>query len=155
MSLMYRQQLVRGTRIFAMPKPCQTLYNTTARTPTFHLLGGDRLKKNLSQESEYRRMTETSVPKLVMTLSLPTVLSQMITSIYNMADTYFVTRLGDSAVGAVSIVYALQSIIQAVGFGLAMGAGSLVSVISDKRIEMVPVNTPPVHSFRPFFLAFC
>ncbi len=44
-----------------------------------------------------------------------------------MADTFFVTKLGDSAVGAVSIVYALQSIIQAIGFGLAMGAGSLVS----------------------------
>ncbi len=72
-------------------------------------------------------MTETSVPRLVLALSVPTILSQMITSIYNMADTFFVTRLGDSAVGAVSIVYALQSIIQAVGYGLAMGAGSLVS----------------------------
>ncbi len=72
-------------------------------------------------------MTEESVTKLVITLSIPTVLSQMITSIYNMADTYFVTSLGDSAVGAVSIIYALQSIIQAIGFGLAMGAGSLIS----------------------------
>ncbi len=72
-------------------------------------------------------MTEDSVTKLVVTLSLPTILSQMITSIYNMADTFFVTSLGDSAVGAVSIVFALQSIIQAVGFGLAMGANSLAS----------------------------
>ncbi len=73
-------------------------------------------------------MTEEPVSKLVITLSLPTILSQMITSIYNMADTFFVTGLGDSAVGAVSIVYALQSVIQAVGFGLAMGGGSLVSM---------------------------
>ncbi len=80
-----------------------------------------------TQEAEYIRMTESSVPRLVLALSLPAVLSQMITSIYNMADTFFVTRLGDSSVGAVSIVYALQSIIQAVGYGLAMGAGSLVS----------------------------
>ncbi len=78
-------------------------------------------------EEEYKRMTEQSVTRLVVTLSIPTVLSQMITSIYNMADTYFVTSLGDSAVGAVSVVYAIQSIIQAVGYGLAMGAGSLVS----------------------------
>ncbi len=85
------------------------------------------MKKNYSSEAEYRRMTEMNVPKLVLMLSLPTILSQMITSIYNMADTYFVTSLGDSAVGAVSVVFALQSIIQAVGFGLAMGAGSLVS----------------------------
>ncbi len=85
------------------------------------------MAKSMSSEAEYRRMTEESVTKLVISLSLPTVLSQMISSVYNMADTFFVTSLGDSAVGAVSIVYALQSIIQAVGFGLAMGAGSLVS----------------------------
>ncbi len=85
------------------------------------------MKKAVSSEAEYKRMTEDSVTGLVLRLSLPTVVSQMITSVYNMADTFFVTRLGDSAVGAVSIVYALQSIIQAVGFGLAMGAGSLVS----------------------------
>ncbi len=85
------------------------------------------MKRSVSPEAEYRRMTEESVAKLVFSLSLPTVLAQMITSIYNMADTFFVTGLGDSAVGAVAIVYALQSIIQAVGFGIAMGAGSLVS----------------------------
>ncbi len=85
------------------------------------------MRTSVSSEAEYRRMTESSVTKLVVALSLPTVMSQMITSIYNMADTFFVTQLGDSVVGAVSVVYALQSIIQAIGYGLAMGAGSLVS----------------------------
>lgn len=85
------------------------------------------MAKALSPDAQHKRMTESSVTKLVISLSIPTVLSQMITSIYNMADTYFVTSLGDSSVGAVSIVYALQSIIQAIGFGLAMGASSLVS----------------------------
>ncbi len=85
------------------------------------------MAKALTAEQQHKKMTEGSVVRLVITLSVPTVLSQMITSIYNMADTYFVTRLGDSAVGAVSVVYALQSIIQAIGYGLAMGAGSLVS----------------------------
>ncbi len=82
----------------------------------------------LTSEAQHIKMTESSVVKLVIKLSIPTVLSQMITSIYNMADTYFVTNLGDSVVGAVSVVYALQSIIQAIGYGLAMGAGSLVSM---------------------------
>ncbi len=86
------------------------------------------MAKVLSPEAQHKKMTESSVAKLVISLSIPTVLSQMITSIYNMADTYFVTSLGDSAVGAVSVVYALQSIIQAIGYGLAMGASSLVSM---------------------------
>ncbi len=86
------------------------------------------MAKALTSEAQHIKMTESSVVKLVIKLSIPTVLSQMITSIYNMADTYFVTSLGDSAVGAISVVYALQSIIQAIGYGLAMGAGSLVSM---------------------------
>ncbi len=85
------------------------------------------MAKALTPEAQHKKMTESSVTKLVISLSIPTVLSQMITSVYNMADTWFVTSLGDSAVGAVSVVYALQSIIQAIGYGLAMGASSLVS----------------------------
>ncbi len=87
-----------------------------------------------SSAAEHKRMTESSVAKLIISLSLPTVLSQMITAFYNMADTFFVTRLGDSAVGGVSIIFSVQSIIQAVGFGIAMGGGSLVSrKLGEKR----------------------
>lgn len=108
------------------------------------------MPKLISPEAEYRRMTETSVPRLVIRLSLPTVLSQMITSIYNMADTFFVTRLGDSAVGGVAIVYALQSIIQAVGFGLAMGGGSLVS----RRLGEKDNDSANKYASCAFFAAF-
>ncbi len=76
---------------------------------------------------EHKKMTETPIARLVISLSIPTVVSMLMTSIYNTADTYFVSSLGDSAVGAVGIVFSIQSIIQAVGFGLAMGSGSLVS----------------------------
>lgn len=77
---------------------------------------------------EHKRMTETPVARLLISLSIPTVISMLMTSIYNMADSYFVSSLGDSPVGAVGIVFSLQSIIQAVGFGLSMGCGSLVSI---------------------------
>ncbi len=105
--------------------------------------------KLVSSEAEFHRMTETSVTRLVVSLSLPTVMSQMITSIYNMADTFFVTRLGDSAVGGVSVVYALQSVIQAVGFGLAMGAGSLVS----RRLGEKKDNDANKYASSAFFSA--
>ncbi len=64
---------------------------------------------------------------LVMKLSVPTMCSMLITSIYNLADTYFVSSLGNSATSAVGVVYAIQSIIQAVGYGFGMGAQSLIS----------------------------
>lgn len=77
--------------------------------------------------SEYKRMTESPVFGLVLRLSVPTTFSMLITSIYNLADTYFVSSLGNSAISAVGVVYSIQSIIQAVGYGFGMGAQSLIS----------------------------
>lgn len=72
-------------------------------------------------------MTGTPIPKLVVTLAIPTIISMMTTAIYNMADTFFVSQLGTSAAGAVGIVFSLMAVIQAIGFMLGMGAGSLNS----------------------------
>ena len=79
------------------------------------------------EEKQYKRMTETPIPKLVMTLAVPTTISMLVTSLYNIADTYFVSQLGKSVSGAVSVVFSLMAIIQAVGFTLGMGAGSIIS----------------------------
>ena len=61
-------------------------------------------------------MTETAVPRLVCTLAVPTIISMLVSSLYNMADTYFVSQLGTSAAGAVGVVFSVMAIIQAVGF---------------------------------------
>lgn len=76
---------------------------------------------------EYERMTQTPVFRLVLKLSIPTTFSMLITSIYNLADTLFVSSLGNSATSAVGVVFSLQSIIQAVGYGFGMGTQSLIS----------------------------
>ena len=85
------------------------------------------------EKAQYERMTKTPIPRLVISLGIPTMLNMMVTSLYNMADTMFVSRLGDQATGAVSVVLSLMSIIQAIGFTLGMGAGSLVSSLLGKR----------------------
>ncbi len=72
-------------------------------------------------------MTETPVSKLVLTLGVPTTVSMLVTNIYNMADTYFVSQLGTSASGAVGIVFGLMAVLQAVGFMFGHGAGSVIS----------------------------
>lgn len=80
------------------------------------------------RQAHYEKMTQTPVPKLVTTLAIPTIISMMVSAIYNMADTFFVSQLGTSAVGAVGIVFFLMAIIQAVGFTLGMGSGTIVSL---------------------------
>ncbi len=72
-------------------------------------------------------MTGTAIPRLVASLAIPTTVSQLITVIYNTADTYFVSHIDTSASAAVGVAFALQAIIQAFGFGISMGCSSLVS----------------------------
>ncbi|MBO4494807.1 MAG: MATE family efflux transporter [Clostridiales bacterium] len=72
-------------------------------------------------------MTESPVCPLVMKLALPTTVSMLVTGIYNTADTYFVSQLGKSQSAAVSVVFSLMAIIQAIGFTLGMGSGSIIS----------------------------
>ena len=78
-------------------------------------------------ETQYDMMTGTPVEKLILKLGLPTTISMLVTSIYNMADSYFVGDIGTSASGATGIVFGLMAILQAVGFMFGQGAGSLSS----------------------------
>lgn len=80
------------------------------------------------RQAHYEKMTQTPVPKLVTALAVPTIISMMVSAVYNMADTFFVSQLGTSAVGAVGIVFSLMAIIQAIGFTLGMGSGTIVSL---------------------------
>ena len=73
-------------------------------------------KKQQTPEEKFQRMVYTPVPKLIIQLGLPTIASMLITSLYNMADTYFVGTLGKSASGAIGIVFSLMAILQAFGF---------------------------------------
>ena len=72
-------------------------------------------------------MTETPIPKLVITLGIPTTISMLITNIYNMADSYFVSQISDSAGGATSVVFGIMTILQAFGFMFGHGAGSIIA----------------------------
>lgn len=80
-----------------------------------------------SAELHYKKMTETPVARLILKLGIPTTVSMLITSIYNMADTYFVGNLGESAQAATGILFALQAIIQGIAFMLGQGSGTQVA----------------------------
>ena len=86
--------------------------------------------------TEYQKMTEGSVSKLIIQLGIPTTVSMLITNVYNMADAYFVSGISVSAGGATSIVFGLMAILQAFGFMFGHGAGSYVSrLLGTKNTE--------------------
>ncbi len=84
-------------------------------------------KVKTSTRSQYDIMTKTPVSGLIIRLSVPTVISMLVTNIYNLADTAFVGQLGNSASGAVGIVFGFMAVLQAVGFMFGNGAGSMIS----------------------------
>ena len=78
-------------------------------------------------------LTTTPVPKLILSLSVPTIISMLVTAIYNTADTFFVARVStDSAVNtaataSVGLVFTVMALIQATGFFCGHGSGNFLS----------------------------
>lgn len=85
------------------------------------------MKKARTQEERYHLMLETPVSRLIPSLAVPTIISMLITAIYNMADTFFVSQIGTSASGAVGVISSLMFMIQAIGFTFGMGSGNYIS----------------------------
>ena len=83
--------------------------------------------ENDAIKKRFEYMTETPVPKLITTLAVPTIISMLVTSLYNMADTFFVGRISTQATAAVGIVFSVMAIIQAVGFFCGHGSGNSMS----------------------------
>lgn len=81
----------------------------------------------MTQEEKFKQMTETDVRVLVSKMAIPTIISMLITTFYNMADTYFVGHLNTNATAAVGIIFPLMAIIQACGFFFGHGSGNYIS----------------------------
>ena len=86
-----------------------------------------------SSSKQYDRMMTVPVERLIPSLAVPTVLSMMTSALYNTADTWFVSHLGDAATAAVGVSFPLVAVIQALGFWIGMGAASNISRFLGRR----------------------
>ncbi len=85
-------------------------------------------------DQHYIKMTETPVAKLILNLGIPTTISMLITNIYNMADTYFVGTLGESAQASTGVLFTVQAVMQGIAFMLGHGAGTFIArKLADKN----------------------
>lgn len=106
--------------------------------------------ENMNKEDrQYQKMTETPISKLILTLGIPTTISMLITNIYNMADTYYVSQISVAASGATGIVFALMAILQAFGFMFGHGAGSNIS----RQLGARKVERAKIYASTSVFLA--
>lgn len=81
----------------------------------------------MDADLKFKQMTEAPVERLVCKMAVPTIIAMLITSFYNMADTFFVGRIGTSATAAVGVVFSLMAVIQAIGFFFGHGSGNYIS----------------------------
>ena len=102
------------------------------------------------QQKQYEKMTTEPVGKLLFTLSVPTIISMMVTNIYNLVDTAFVGTLGTSESGATGIVFSYMAILQAVAFMCGQGAGSIMS----RKLGAKDLEEASKYSSTGFFLSF-
>lgn len=79
------------------------------------------------KQDRFTYLTTTPVPKLISMLAVPTVISMLVTGIYNTADTFFVGRISTQATAAVGLVFSVMAIIQALGFFCGHGSGNYLA----------------------------
>lgn len=105
-----------------------------------------------SHQKKFIKMTTEPVEKLIRELSVPTIVSMMITAIYNLADTFFVGRINSSATAAVGVIFSLMAVIQAVGFFFGHGSGNYISrKLGEKNIKNATIMAS-VGFFSSFFI---
>lgn len=77
---------------------------------------------------KFTQMTQAKPESLIVKMAVPTVISMLVTAFYNIADTYFVSKIESvSAAAAVGVVFSLMALIQSVGFFFGQGSGNYIS----------------------------
>ena len=85
----------------------------------------------------YTFLTHAPIHRVIFTMAIPTIISMLSTSMYNLADTYFVGSINTQSVAAVGISFAVMSVIQAIGFFYGHGAGNYISrKLGAKEIDL-------------------
>lgn len=82
-------------------------------------------KANVDSRRDF--LTKTPIPELIIKLSIPTIISMLVTALYNMADTYFVGKISTQATASVGLVFSVMAIIQALGFFCGHGSGNFIA----------------------------
>lgn len=104
----------------------------------------------MTAEEQFNKMTKTPIHKLILGLSAPTIISMLVSNIYNTADTYFVSTISTSASGAIGIVFSLMAIQQAFGFMFGHGAGTNIARMLGRK----KTQEAKVYASTSFYLSF-
>ena len=90
--------------------------------------------------AKQEKMLTAPVERLICSLSVPSIVIMLITALYNLADTFFVSGLGTSATASIGVVFTLMGVIQAIGFFFGHGSGNYMSrKLGSKEFETTEI----------------
>ncbi|MFA7196093.1 MAG: MATE family efflux transporter [Anaerovoracaceae bacterium] len=107
--------------------------------------------QNETTSSRKNRMGTDPILPLIMKMSLPAMFSMFIQAFYNIVDSIYVSRLGESALSAVSLIYPIQLLSIAIGVGTGVGLASLIS----RRLGEGRQKEADLTAAHGIFLALC
>ena len=108
------------------------------------------MKHAHTTQENFVHLTTEPVHRLIMSLAVPTIISMLVTSFYNMADTYFVGKINTQSTAAVGVVFSFMTIVQAIGFFFGHGSGNYIS----RRLGAQDTANAEKMAATGFFLAF-
>ncbi len=80
-----------------------------------------------NQSKKMELLGSTSIPKALLAMGIPTMIGMLVNAFYNLVDAYFVGGLGESQMGAISVVYPLGQVVVGLGLLFGNGAASYIS----------------------------
>lgn len=84
-------------------------------------------RTSMRHRDNYEFLTTAPIARVIGTLSVPTIITMLTSSLYSIVDTFFVSQINTQATAAVGIVFAVMAILQAVGFFFGHGSGNYIS----------------------------
>ncbi len=101
-------------------------------------------------KDNYTFLISAPVHRVILTMAIPTIISMLVTSLYNMADTYFVGKINTQCTAAVGIAFSVMCIIQSIGFFFGHGSGNYIS----RKLGAKLHNDAAIMAATGFFCSF-
>lgn len=93
------------------------------------------MSEKTASMTHYQKMTEAPIPSLTVKLSIPAIIGSLITTVYNMVDTFYVGKLGTSQAAAIGVAFSIMTFANAIGFLMGMGSGTVISQLLGAKKE--------------------
>lgn len=88
-------------------------------------------------KDKFDKMANAPVRSLISSLAVPTILTMLVTAVYNMADSFYVGKIDTTSVAAIGVVFSIMTLLQAVGFALGHGSGIMMSnLLGEKKADL-------------------